>query len=350
MAAGSIAGTLPAGILASRRGLRFAALTCFFAAILVFSLRAVVLAVPAQVILAFAAGATLSIWAVCISPMVAHLTSERSRPFAFSLIFSSGIGTVALGNLIGGSLPGLIARQLHVGSANRIVLLLCCAIVCLGLRPLWRLQTGSTAPVETRRALPRLHPFLFLFLPVVAVWGLVTGSFAPFANVYFARHLHMPLAQIGVVFSAAQIAQVAAVLLAPLVFRRFGLISGIIYMQIATGLALASLAAAHGTVATSFLYVGYTAFQWMNEPGLYSLLMDRVPQSARSDASAWNVLVASCSQAVAATLAGSAFLRFNYPTVMVMIGAIALLAACSSQFLLRARRPDLLPAVSFSDG
>jgi predicted MFS family arabinose efflux permease len=336
MAAGSIVGTLPAGLLASRYGLRRAALTCFVSAIVIFSLRAVVVAVPAQLVLAFAAGAALSIWAVCISPLVAQLTTERNRPFAFSLIFSSGIGTVALGSIAGGSLPGLLQRVAGVTNtlAQQVALLLCCGVVALGLRPIWRLRMETVAAPKKHR-LPAVHPFLRRFLPAIAIWSLVTGSFMPFANVYFAKHLQMPLPQIGFVFSISQIMQVAAVLLAPLVFRRFGLVTGIIYMQVATAAALASLGLFHGLIEASFLYVGYTAFQWMSEPGMYSLLMDKLPPADRSDASAWNVLVSSCSQAVAATLAGAAFVRFDYPVVLMMVAGIALLAACSFHLLLR---------------
>lgn len=350
MAAGSIVGTLPAGVLASRYGLRRAALTCFVSVIVVFSLRAVVAALTVHLVLAFAAGAALSIWAVCISPLVAQLTTERNRPFAFSLIFSSGIGTVALGNIVGGNLPGLLARVSGVGStlAHQVALLLCCGVVSLGLRPIWRLRMetvdGPVVPRRKRR-LPAVHPFLLRFLPAIAIWSLVTGSFGPFANVYFAKHLQMPLPQIGFVFSVSQIMQVAAVLLAPLVFRRFGLVTGIVYMQVATASALASLALFHGVVEASFLYVGYTAFQWMSEPGMYSLLMDRLPPGDRSDASAWNVLVTSSAQAIAATLAGAAFVRFDYPVVLMIVAGIALAAACSFHLLVRGSRREVPCAV-----
>jgi len=60
-------------------------------------------------------------------------------------------------------------------------------------------------------------------------------------------------------------------------------------------------------------YMAFTAFQWMNEPGLYSLLMDRVPPERPEGAAASNSLVTSASQALAAMLAGAAFARFGYP-------------------------------------
>ncbi len=185
-----------------------------------------------------------------------------------------------------------------------------------------------------RKGFPVVSPFLLRFLPAIAIWSLVIGSFSPFANIYFARHLQMSLPQIGAVFSVAQILQVAAVLIAPLVFGRFGLVIGIVYMQVATASALASLAVIHGAVGASLLYVGFTAFQWMSEPGMYSLLMSRVPAAERSDASAWNVLAVATSQAIAAAMAGTAFVRFGYPVVLMTLAVLALLAACSFWLLL----------------
>jgi predicted MFS family arabinose efflux permease len=97
--------------------------------------------------------------------------------------------------------------------------------------------------------------------------------------------------------------------------------------------------------------VGFTAFQWMSEPGMYSLLMDRVPPAGRSDASAWNVLVCSSSQAIAAALAGVGFVRFDYPAVLMMVAGIALLAGCSFHVLLRrSGREVLCPALTSEMG
>lgn len=70
----------------------------------------------------------------------------------------------------------------------------------------------------------------------------MTGAFSPFYNAYFSQHFHMPVQKIGLVLSSSQLSQVGAILLAPLIFRRFGLVTGIVYTQIATALALGWLA------------------------------------------------------------------------------------------------------------
>lgn len=339
VAAGGFTGALPAGQLARRFGLRTALFAAFLLAVAIFSARALLLALSAQLVLAFLAGITLSIWAVCISPAVAQMTTERQRPFAFSLIFSLGIGVGALGGLFGGRLPGWFAHHASfTADPLRIVLLLSCAIVALGLWPVSHLRFHRPElPTQARPAL--LSPFLLRFLPAIALWSLVTGSFSPFANVYFANHMQMSLPQIGNAFSLSQIAQVVAVLAAPLLFRRFGLVTGIVFTQLSAATLLCLLASIHSPLAATIGYMGFTAFQWMNEPGLYSLLMDRVPPDQRESAAASNSLVISASQALAAMVAGAAFARFGYPTPMISIAIIATLAAALFWYLVGSRQP-----------
>ncbi|HEY6375381.1 MAG TPA: MFS transporter, partial [Edaphobacter sp.] len=194
MAIGNLAGAIPAGKLAQRFGLRPILLACFLLASVVFSARAILLPFPWQISLAFLGGVTLSAWAICLAPAVAQLTDERQRPFAFSLVFSLGIGVGALGGFVGSRLPGWLTSH-HILfqrlQPDQLVLLCSCGIVALGLWPVTKLAFKH-APLP-KRTRPFLAPGLLRLLPAIAIWSLVTGSFSPFANVYFARHLRMSL-------------------------------------------------------------------------------------------------------------------------------------------------------------
>jgi len=181
------------------------------------------------------------------------------------------------------------------------------------------------------------------FLPAIAVWSLVTGAFSPFATVYFAQHLRMPLQHIGAIFSASQLSQVIAILAAPLIFRKFGLVTGIMYTQIATAVALGCLSLVPGAASAALVYVSFMAFQWMSEPGMYSLLMSEVTPAGRTGASALNFLVISVAQAVAALAAGFGFARFGYPAVISVIAGVALMTALLFRLLLG----NNLPAGSY---
>ncbi|MEO7146099.1 MAG: MFS transporter, partial [Bryobacteraceae bacterium] len=180
------------------------------------------------------------------------------------------------------------------------------------------------------------------FLIAIAAWNLGTGAFNPFFNAFFAR-LRMPVQQIGSVFSSAQFTQAGAVLLAPLVFRRFGLTRGVSGMQLATAFALVGLASAVDPGWSAVAYTAYVASQYMSEPGMYAFLMDSVPEGERSGASALNFLVASMAQAVAAAAGGLLIARFGYSPVLVAAALISVLAAILFRTLLRGNPP---PAAS----
>lgn len=339
MAAGSIVGTIPMGMLAARFGLRRTLMGGLLFTIIFSVLRSCILWPPAQLALAALTGLTLCSWAVCLSPAVAGLTTEHQRPFAFSLMFASGIGVAGLGNLVGGWLPVWLRElptyaPLSSPHAIRAALLIACIVASLALIPILRLPLRLTA---AHAGLPRLsNPFLRRFLPAMAIWSLVTGSFAPFSNVYFVHHLGVSLERTGSIFSLSQFVQFAAVLCAPLLFRRTGLPRGIMFTQFATAVALVSLAGVHTAIQAAWIYWIYMAVQCMNEPGMYSLLMDSIPVQDRTAASASTFFVSSLSQLVASTATGLALVRFGYSAVLAVIAVLAIMAAILFRRLPRA--------------
>jgi len=329
MAVGNLAGTIPAGKLARRFGIRAVLLACFTLISVVCAARVLFLSLPFQLGLAFCAGLAFSIWVVCMSPAVAQLTDEKHRPLAFSLLFSLGIGMGAAGGLAGSRLPAYFARHhMHSGrlEPEQIVLLLSCVIVAIGLWPAAKLRFKRPPEAATRSRPLFASPFLRRYLPAIAIWSVVTGSFSPLASVYLAKNVHLSLQQIGNAFSLSQMAQVAAVLLAPMLFRRWGLINGILFTQLSTAAMLCLLSSSLGPTAVTSVYICFNAFLYMNEPGLFSLLMNSVPEEDRTSASAANNFVASASQAVTATVFGAAFVRYGYPITLRVIVVAALLA------------------------
>lgn len=325
---GSVACTIPAGFLVQRLGLRRSLLFCFFLVASVSAARALFAPRSALLGLALLGGFVITIWAVAISPAIARLTDEQNRPYGFSLVFSSGIGVGILANLVASRMPAWFTRlSPTLGSvhAKQLTLLIACGIVALGLLPLSRLKFAPL-PAAHRKLDPR-NPFLWRFLPAMAVWSLVTGSLSPLSNVYFSRYLRMPLEHMGVIFSFSNVVQVLGVLAAPFLFRKLGLIRGIVSTQLATAVSLAILAANTRTLPAAVIYVGYTGFLWMSAPGLFALLMDRVAPAEQAGASALNFLVISLAQAIAVVTAGASFSRLGYPVVLAAMAGAAITAA-----------------------
>jgi hypothetical protein len=330
LAAGTLIGTIPVGILAERIGLRWTLTGAILLAAIFSVLRVSIVTTPAQLALAVCSGAMMCSWGVCLSPTVAGLTTEQQRPFAFSLMFASGIGVAGLGGLAAGRLPEWFRVHLHqtpltLVQAERTTLIFACCIAAMALVPISRLTLRSAAP---RKRLIRIsNPFLIRFLIAIAVWSLVTGAFPPFANVYFVHHLGFSLQAMGSAFSFSQLVQFAAVLAAPLLFRRTGIASGVMLTQLTTAAMLLSLALVHLPLHAMWLYWGYMAAQCMNEPGIYSLLMAKVSADERSAASSYTFFLSGGAQMIASSAVGITIVRFGYPVVLCTIATLAVIAA-----------------------
>jgi predicted MFS family arabinose efflux permease len=336
---GSVAGTLPAGFLARKFGLRPLLIVCFLSAPILGAFRTMVNREIAHICLAFVAGVAMCLWGVCFLPALARLTTEKNRASAFGLIFSVSIGTSTLGGFICGYLPrwlNMAGITLQPEQVKRIILLASCAIAAIGLTAVLRLRlppenTEPTDQIETREiTAPKarvIHPFLLRYLPAMALWTAVMAAFTPFANVYLSRNLHISMERIGLIFSISQIVQLCVGLLTPLLFRRLGLLNGIVVTQLITATALGFLAITRDSRLAVVLFLGFSAMQWMSSPGLYNLLMTRVPDRERSSASSMTLFCNAVLASAATAGAGIMYVRFGYPHVLVGISALAALAA-----------------------
>ena len=98
------------------------------------------------------------------------------------------------------------------------------------------------------------------------------------------------------------------------------------FTQFATACALVALALIRAGGAALWLYAAYMSVQYMNEPGIYSLLMDQIPSEERSSASAFTFFVTSACQALASVWMGAGIVRFGY-SVMLLVAALFALVA-----------------------
>lgn len=321
---GSVCGTLPAGWFTSRYGVGAALRVTFAAGAAVAVMQALVTGRTILLALSFLGGLAASFRAVTIAPAVAELTTERNRARGFSWFFALGIGMGILGGLAGGRLP---LPALWISSA----------FAGLALVPtLWLRFAPGGSQVRAPVVYPR-SPFVLRYLSAAAVWGLVLGSFPSLYNAYFARRLGAAASQIGLIFAASQGAQVAAILAAPRLFFRTGLLRGMILSQVAAAASLALLAPRWPLAAAGACYAAYMSFQYMSEPGWQTLLMNGVRPDERGGASSLNFLVLFSAQAVGAAVFGWAVARLGYPAPLLSTAALGLVAAATLWRLLAVR-------------
>jgi hypothetical protein len=299
--------------------------------------RALPLGSAAIIAAAFVNGLIASVWASSLPPVVAALTNTRNRPLGFSLWTGWGIGLGVVCGTLAGALPGWIVRLGVAASPEHAKQV---ALALGGSAALFSPLLLATVAVErdaqpSPRMLPR-GPFVNRFLAAYAVWNLAVGAFNPFFTAYFSRHLNIPVSQIGIVFSAAHAAQLGGLLLAPAILKRMGMVPGIAGTQLGVAAALGLLALGPRTVwAAGAVYMAYTAFQFMSEPGTFTLLMTQVETNERAGVSALSFFTTSASQATAAAVAGMAVTRYGYPVVLSTAAGVAALAAFLFWYLLK---------------
>lgn len=338
---GNIAGTFLAVALNRRVGLRHTVMICFACGALVSAARSLVEGQPALLGLAFCAGLFFAVWAISIAVIIAQVTTTEQRPLAFSVYLAAVIGIGVVADPLGGRLPAWLGEAFGAATpaqAKQWALLCGCTLILTALWPLSRLRfrhTQEAAPASYPRS-----PFMLRFLAAVAVMTMATAAFNPFANAYFSRELKMPVQDIGLVFSAGQLAQVAAILVSPLILRWVGLVWGVALMEVAAALSLLFLASGPPGVAAAIGFAGFMAFQWMDEPAMESLLMTRVRPHERSGAASLMYLTIYTSSAVAAPTAGAGLARLGYATVMSVAALLLLTGGLMFGFLLRRYEVD----------
>jgi predicted MFS family arabinose efflux permease len=338
---GNIVGTFLTVWLTRRVGLKRTVMICFACGALITAARSLVTGQPALLGFACLAGLFFAVWAISMAVIIAQVTTPEQRPLGFSVYLGAVIGIGVIADPLAGRLPGWVGAAFGAGSpeqAKQWVLLGSCTLIALALWPLSRLRFRHTQ--ESARATYPRSPFVVRFLAAVAVMTLATAAFNPFASAYFARHLQMPVHDIGLIFSAGQLAQVAAILISPLILRRVGVVWGVTLMEVAAAISLLFLATGPPGMLAAFGFAGYMAFQWMDEPAMESLLMTRVRPHERSGASSLMYLTIYIASAVAAPTAGLGLARFGYAPIMAAAALLLLVGGLMFGLLLRNFRDE----------
>ena len=339
MSAGGIVGTILAAGIVQKAGLKRTVICASAAVATMCVLRTAPLGRPWLVATAFISGAISSIWAVSLVPMVAALTSEKNRAAGYSLWSGWGIGLGVIMGVVAGSMTGWI-RNAGWGTSDvsaRQIALLIGSVTAL-LSPLLLIRLPAGRPDTPAKVFPR-NPFIKRYLVAFSVWNLGVGAFNPFFTAYFSRQLHMSVPRIGFVSSATQFAELAALMAAPFIVRRFGAVAGISLMQAGVALSLALLASAPPVLLAGVLYAAFGSFQFMSEPATFTLLMSHVNADQRAGASSLSFFVTSAAQSVSAALAGMCVVRFGYRPVLVFASVTTAAAAVLFHRLLGARGP-----------
>lgn len=349
----SVVFAMPAGVISDRIGRRRALVigtmlgVCSHATIILFPVSHVILL--ATVI----GGAGGALMMVSGSPFLAENSTKEERAHLFSVthaIYSvSGIG----GSFLGGSLPVLWGRILGLPTASsavyRATLLSAFLLLALSIVPFFLLKDSARPKGESVNKgfsikLKRPRLVMQLLLPELLM-ALGAGLFVPFLNVFFTNHMRANSVQVGLIFSVMSLITTVAVLLAPLLGKRFGKVGAIVLTNLA-GVPILLVMALSGNL---WLVIGAawtrSAVANMCNPLWQAFNMEVLEASERATVASMLSLVWSLGWGVSAAVGGYIMQNYSYTLPYFITCVFYILSAGLFHRFFATREVELTAAV-----
>lgn len=299
---------VPAGIISDRIGRKKAMLFGVFATGLVLLCRSMIEMQSLLIIFAFGTGLTSAFLQVSGIPWLAENSNPEQRVHLFSIHFAVMTGANVIGTLSGGILTDLFSVIVSELNSIRLTLLIGGVIFLGGFLPIMRFKEQAPS-IEKNKNLQKITlkqifhkndsvKIIILFAFAQLLIGVGAGLVIPYLNLYFADRFTASNTAIGFIISMGQAATAVAMIIGPMVVRKFGEVKAVVILQ------LMSLPFLLLTAYTENLWLAAIGFLFrqalMNagNPIQMSLMMSKVNDSMKGLANSVNQMVFNLGWAV----------------------------------------------------
>jgi len=266
-------------------------------------------------------GVVQSISAVVMAPFLMDNSEEKERTYLFS--FSSGLrmGSVFIGNWLGGYLPGWIANLQGIGATSSAsyggALLSITAVSILGFIPLSFIRTAKTSKASS----PGFAPFQFameepklivkLLFPSLLI-SIGAGMFMPFMNIFFRIVHHQSDQVIGTIFAWGSLAMGIGLMIAPPLADRLGKIQLVALTQ---GLSIPFMIMLGFSPLFSLSTLSYymrMVLMNMSGPIYQTFVMEQVDKGAMATIASLASMVSRFGRAFSPTISGALQVTYGF--------------------------------------
>jgi MFS family permease len=291
-------------------------------------------------------GVVQSLSSVATAPFLMENSGEEERTYLFSFTAGLQMGSVFVGNWLGGYLPTWISslRNLDPTSSSAYggALLSISLVAIIGFIPLifvrpvngGESRSQNFSPISFARKNPKL--LSKILVPTFFI-SIGAGLFIPFMNVFF-RVVHGQSDQvIGTLFAWGSLAMGIGLMIAPPIAERLGKIQ---LVAITQGLAIPFMmilgfAPVFGVSAMA--YYARMALMNMSNPIYQTFIMEQVDATSRATVASLYSMVWSFGRAFSPSISG--WLQVEYGFDPVFGGAIVLYAIAVVMYWLFFLRP-----------
>lgn len=322
---------LPMGYLADRLGRKVSLVAGGIGVTAAILVMVVAPSIPVLISMNVLIGLSQSLSGVTMGPFLMENSGEKERTYLFS--FSSGIqmGSVFVGNWLGGILPTWIAGWQGASATSTAayaaalwvtIALQAISVLPLGLIRSLRLSAArrsAFAPI----AYAREHPGSIgrLITPML-ITSIGAGLIMPFMNVFFREVHHQADPVIGAMFAWGSFAMGVGLLLAPPLADRMGKIQLVVITQGLSIPFLVLLGFSPVFSISAFSYYIRTGLMNMSGPVYQTFVMEHVEESARATIASLVSMASNFGWAISPTISG--WLQVNYGFKPAFAGTIVL--------------------------
>ncbi|HSF05294.1 MAG TPA: MFS transporter [Methylomirabilota bacterium] len=254
-------------------------------------------------------------WLVVVGAMVGNVAvgSGETGPFltieqvviARAVTGSRRTAAFSVYNLIGYAAAGFGAAVAGVAGGYQSLFLAFVAGAVLQLAVYWRLPVGATGAVirspAPRGSAPLIRRMATLFSLDSFAGGFVLQSLVAY---FLHTRFGLALADLGLVFFAAQLLTAASLLLATPLAHRFGLLPTMVVSHLVSNVLLIAIAVAPSATAAVALLLGRQLLSQIDVPTRQAYVMAVVEDHEREAAASLTTLTRTVAQAASPALTG----------------------------------------------
>lgn len=259
----------------------------------------------------FMAGLAAVFSRVASAPFFMRNSTQRERPYLFSMQFALMLVAGIIGSLLAGFLPGIIERSGTVPYlAYRYTLYIFACLVLVALLPYSLIKEKPVGKVEKMK----IHSWgliLKLFLPGLAV-GIGAGLSIPFLNLYFKNVFHTATSYIGILYSGQQFLMITGLLIAPVIAERIGKIRTVVVSQLVSIPFLLVLGLTTNFILAIIAFLVRAALMNMAQPLFTNFAMEKVKYDEQTFTNALLVIAWTAGWGASASVGGFLIERFSY--------------------------------------
>lgn len=298
---------VPAGLFSDRFGRKK---TMFYGALLtgiILVFRGLVETQSFLVGLAFATGLTSAFIQVSGIPWLAENSKSFQRVHLFSIYSAVMTGANVIGNMLGGVLTDFFSIFVNELISIRLTLIIGGVIFLIALIPISRFTEHREKVQKKDVKVPLLQKvkeqrvglkIIILFAISQLIIGVGAGLVIPYLNLYFADRFFASTSIIGLIISLGQAATAVAMIIGPLVVRRFGEVKAVVFLQLSSLPFLLLTAYTENLLLAAIGFLFRQALMNAGNPIQMSLMMSKVNDSVKGLANSVNQMVFNLGWAI----------------------------------------------------